>query len=413
MRAICVTILLGVFAVVFSDDSLFCSKEFCESYLDKKKCPSLPEACISQNSTHNGLELPFPGPCNCCDYCLQNIGKGKQCAIGDPTSPMPETVCGDGLSCKSNIGGDGKDIPTCEIMDSPSTPCAQAQIKYDQKRKSGRLGHLEQRPDCEGNGLYKPYICVPGEICYCLSEDGERIFGEIPFTANPEYLLRCKCSRDYNRAKDIRNRNLHREEYLRCQSNGDYDTLQCIGDQCLCTDPQDGHPTYPERGLVNMTLISATTLPCFNNKTHMEAEYYRECEALYMEIIDFIKQYEEEGHEAVGFPLPNCQLDGYYALVQENSKTKYCSSPQSKKLGDFEVSISDPLALTMNCKCARARSIITGPEKPECCENGNYKKVQCRRGLCYCVDENGMQTGKAVEYEEKENLKCLKLGRCA
>ena len=46
--------------------------------------------------------------------------------------------------------------------------------------------------------------------------------------------------------------------------------------------------------------------------------------------------------------------------------------------------------LTFVTECARSRSIVTG-DPPDCLENGNYNPVQCRRGICRCVDENGNQ----------------------
>lgn len=56
--------------------------------------------------------------------------------------------------------------------------------------------------------------------------------------------------------------------------------------------------------------------------------------------------------------------------------------------------------------CARARTIINEYEKPSCCSNGNYECIQCRKGLCRCVDTNGLQTVKEVDISEKNTLKC-------
>ncbi|KAJ8967413.1 hypothetical protein NQ314_002920 [Rhamnusium bicolor] len=70
------------------------------------------------------------------------------------------------------------------------------------------------------------------------------------------------CSRDYQEAVDIIGRTLVPSEHFRCAPNGDYDTIQCIGEQCLCVDASDGAPTYPRDSLVNMTNISNETLRC-------------------------------------------------------------------------------------------------------------------------------------------------------
>ena len=56
-------------------------------------------------------------------------------------------------------------------------------------------------------------------------------------------------------------------------------------------------------------------------------------------------------------------------------------------------------------------------EKPQCCQNGNFNPVQCRRGTCYCVDADGSQdvnkpenTEGEIEVSiyEKTNLFCYK-----
>lgn len=41
-------------------------------------------------------------------------------------------------------------------------------------------------------------------------------------------------------------------------------------------------------------------------------------------------------------------------------------------------------------------------ETPQCCKNGNFRTIQCRRGQCYCVDSDGRQV-------EKENTDVTRL----
>ncbi|KAF5297135.1 hypothetical protein FQA39_LY02715 [Lamprigera yunnana] len=391
---LCLLLLL-----VYSGYGNFCNDEFCQEYLEKEGCVELPEECKIQNSTYNGVFLPSLGPCNCCEYCLANLNEGEECAIGNPSSPTPSTICGYGLSCKLT-----NENATCQQMD---TPCINSQLEYDKKVQSGTVGHLEVRPHCDRNGLYQPYHCIPGEICYCVSEDGNRIFGEVEFTPTPYFILTCECSRNYNKAYDINDRNLVVAEYFRCQSNGDYDRIQCIENKCFCVDADNGHLTYPKLKPVNVTSISESSVPCFNNKTHLEAEYRKPCERNYLEILNKTKNYEQNNTELIGNILPNCQLDGNYGPVQETITTKYCSDSSGNLLEDFEVLKTDPTSVTMHCKCARVRDILKGAEKPECCKNGNYEKIQRRRGLCRCVDENGNQIEKEVKCEEMDKLSCF------
>jgi hypothetical protein len=54
--------------------------------------------------------------------------------------------------------------------------------------------------------------------------------------------------------------------------------------------------------------------------------------------------------------------------------------------------------------CARTRFLLEREgvtELPTCCDNGNFREKQCRRGLCYCVDCNGNQVEK-----ESNNSQC-------
>ncbi|KAK5648437.1 hypothetical protein RI129_003329 [Pyrocoelia pectoralis] len=287
-----------------------CSPEFCNSYLATESCLPLPEACKIQNSTNNGIFLPSPDPCNCCEYCLENLDANELCSIGDPSSPSPSTICGPGLTCTMKT-----DLATCQQM---TTSCTLEQLAYDSKVNSGKIGHLERRTDCDRNGMHKPYKCIPGEICFCVSAEGDRIFGEVLFTPAPHFTLTCECSRMFNKAIQIENRYLNPSEYFRCQSNGDYDVLQCIDNTCFCVDADNGHLTYPDLNPVNITSVSQSTLPCFSNKTHKEAEYYRVCEAIYAKALNKSKFYKVNGYHLLGSILPNCQLDGLYAPVQEN-----------------------------------------------------------------------------------------------
>lgn len=49
-------------------------------------------------------------------------------------------------------------------------------------------------------------------------------------------------------------------------------------------------------------------------------------------------------------------------------------------------------------------------EKPDCCANGNYNPMQCRRGLCRCVDINGNQISKEVSFLDRALLESCSQG---
>ena len=59
--------------------------------------------------------------------------------------------------------------------------------------------------------------------------------------------------------------------------------------------------------------------------------------------------------------------------------------------------------------CARTRWILEREgqtELPICCDNGNFREMQCRRGKCYCVDCNGNQLGIELDEDDKYLLNC-------
>jgi hypothetical protein len=62
-------------------------------------------------------------------------------------------------------------------------------------------------------------------------------------------------------------------------------------------------------------------------------------------------------------------------------------------------------------ECARTRFWLTNQKlaKPICCSNGNYRPIQCRGGVCFCVDDDGNQTGLEVQENNLTELQCYQL----
>uniref|UniRef100_A0A182J2H6 Uncharacterized protein n=1 Tax=Anopheles atroparvus TaxID=41427 RepID=A0A182J2H6_ANOAO len=92
-----------------------------------------------------------------------------------------------------------------------------------------------QRPTCDGDGNYQSVRCIPGQTCFCVDEEGNRIFGEAVNTANIQISMRCECSRLAVKARKLLN-----SQYpvltSRCDSKGSFDQLQCVDDMCVCVD---------------------------------------------------------------------------------------------------------------------------------------------------------------------------------
>ncbi len=59
----------------------------------------------------------------------------------------------------------------------------------------------------------------------------------------------------------------------------------------------------------------------------------------------------------------------------------------------------------MDCECAWTRKYLpNGVPKPTCCDNGNFKGIQCQGGFCFCVDKFGRQIGKEVDQLDIDQL---------
>lgn len=68
------------------------------------------------------------------------------------------------------------------------------------------------------------------------------------------------------------------------------------------------------------------------------------------------------------------------------------------------------IKLRLLADCARVVDLLTKNKRiefPQCCPNGNYKRINCRRGMCYCVDSNGHQISLEVPRQKRANLSCF------
>ncbi|XP_068893390.1 thyroglobulin-like [Tenebrio molitor] len=397
-------ILLSKNAKAQDEDGVLCSARSCSDYIADNPCPALPDNCQIQNSTHSGVILPGPYLCNCCQFCLINLGENEYCAVGEDGGLIPDSICGPGLTCSID-GLDGVCIPMT------NTKCTRARAEYDNRKVDGTLGTMQVRPNCDDDGFYKPYKCLPGQTCFCVDNEGERIFGEIPYTSIAELTMKCECSRKQKQAEKFIGRTLHPNEYFRCTENGDYDVIQCIDDKCMCTDPLDGIPTYPTTASINMEDISNKTLDCFIEGVHETGKFYYACAESYLEILDEDNKYKANGFDAVfGSKFPNCTIDGKYAPIQLNVEKEevFCADPDGLQIEEYGMHLSENTG-SMNCNCARSKRFLPkdSTEDLVCCPNGNYRKYQCRRGVCYCVDTDGYQNGnEEVAMYELDKLSC-------
>ncbi|KAF4522819.1 hypothetical protein B566_EDAN008080, partial [Ephemera danica] len=342
-----------------------CTASYCGEWLTKNKCPPLDEQCLKE-----GTMFTYPAECSCCDYCLKYLKEDEWCDIGQPGQPTPGAICGSGLTCTIVSG---LDQGVCKRMVSE---CHRAQDKYDEEEKNGTLGHLRQRPACDQYGNYSPASCIPGSICYCTDPNGGRIFGEVAYDS-PDLLRTLTCM------------------FAHCLQNGSYDPLQCVDNKCTCVD-QEG---MSNQARIHVADLNMTSPSCFSpDLDHKVGRYVRECELRRSDLLARQRTAAKANATAVLSDLPNCGLDGRYERLQVKGDFLVCTDPYGKQIADFKQGrYTNPSSV--DCNCARTRYMLReaakksglSPYLPQCCPNGNFKRWQCNRGFCYCVDSNGNQ----------------------
>ncbi|XP_055611396.1 uncharacterized protein LOC129758001 [Uranotaenia lowii] len=377
-----------------------CTDEYCDNYRESNPCDQLKTVCKVQNSTHNGIIFPSISPCSCCEICVENLKQGEDCSMGGLGSPVPTGICGPGLYC---MIVEGEEHPTCQKM-SVTSPCYKAQTEFDERRMNGLIGHLEQRPVCDADGNFAPVVCIPGQTCYCIDKEGNRIFGDAVHTSRIEVSMRCECSRLAAKAQKLLNAR-YPIFSSRCDSKGSYEQLQCVGTMCTCVDMHVGDPISGSRNISR----GLEGLPCFDKKQHDNTTWLRDCEVAKLEKLQEIQSYESNGFNVMKFNADICQPDGWFASVQSNDTHLFCVNNDGSNIDSFSVQKGSSNASKIDCKCARARKLLQDAKSldlPDCCPNGNYMPVQCRRGQCYCVNGNGMQEGKEVPSKDTDQLPC-------
>ncbi|XP_055689094.1 uncharacterized protein LOC129793287 [Lutzomyia longipalpis] len=400
-----VLFLCGCSAAV---DNLVCTDAFCRTYREENGCPVIALPCRAKNSTHSGRLFPSPVPCGCCETCIEDLELDSDCTIGSPGAAIPLARCGPGLNCTLE---EEEEHPTCQII--TATSCMIEQISYDNNRENtGLIGHLMQRILCDEDGDFAPIKCIPGQICYCVDKAGERIFGESLNFRGIENVMKCECSRKEAALERVLGTDM-RIPFVRCDEMGSYDRLQCIGDRCLCVDIHSGFPTS---GVVNITLHGLQTLPCFNESGYGNETYVRSCEETKTVLVQKLYTMAKMGlYSANETKLPEiCQPDGYYARIQQNDTYKFCADKFGEPIQNYAATKNSTEAENMTCNCARVELLLKQKkalEIPICCPNGNYPSLHCRRGLCYCIDENGNQISLEKPHEEIEELECYNDGQ--
>ncbi|XP_026316658.1 uncharacterized protein LOC113227832, partial [Hyposmocoma kahamanoa] len=359
--------------------------------------------CGINNATHSGLRLPSPTICNCCDYCMPFFGKGEYCSLGGPGTGTTVGRCGPGLTCTDDEDAHSN----CQRITSK---CHDAQDEYDKRYEQGTVGSLEFRRQCDGRGNFSTFDCVPTQTCFCQSENGERIFGEmLEMGAVTIRNMHCGCSRFHEKmAKNIAPGVPYPVEGPRCTSDGNFNPVQCLNRTCYCVDKITG--VALRRDSINLDEKPITELSCYDEETDLfpsqslgEApyNYTTPCLEHVKAQIALLKQSVEDGFDVDFFSsIRGCLPDGTFGRIDVVNGTKICIDERRQRIGEYEALRHTPEYETMNCKCAQTQQTMGNSlERPVCCKNGNFREIQCRRGICRCVDPDGRQV-----YEENSDV---------
>ncbi|XP_059062539.1 uncharacterized protein LOC131855302 isoform X2 [Achroia grisella] len=327
--------------------------------------------------------------------------ENQNCAVGGPGTGVNIGRCGHGLTCEPS--GDGAGF--CARLDSK---CHRAQDDFDDRYMKGETGVLEERPSCDGKGNYNAVSCIPTQTCFCQSEEGERLFGEVLYMGRrTKESLHCGCSRFHDKLRRIISPGVPLPIVgPRCTTDGSFNPIQCLNNICHCVDTITGE-IKNGYGITTIDLREApiANLSCYNRNLDLFPDqstgeptynYTTPCLDKMNETIHYILQSEKDGFDMDYFTtVSECLPDGTYGrIVRTRNGTKMCVDDRGHQIENYQAEPHTPEYESMDCKCALTSEIMaTSAEKPVCCKNGNFRRIQCRRGLCRCVDSDGRQEG--------------------
>ncbi|KAF9803995.1 hypothetical protein SFRURICE_019191 [Spodoptera frugiperda] len=350
----CVSVTASTVPYLYNDSSILCEVGFCRTHLHDTGCTTPPIHCSVNNETHRGINLLSPT---------------------EKESIAPEEV--QVLAPRSAVKSD----------------CHSAQDRYDERERNGELGALEERPRCDGKGKYYKFECVPAQTCFCQADDGRRLFGEVlNLGVVTENTMHCGCSRFHDLMNSVIGSGVPAPVVgPRCTADGNYFPIRCINNICYCVDKITGiiSKDYPTVH-IDLERQSIAQLPCCKYLTPADEKD-----------LDLFEEFDKEHPATFSSPCLMKQAE-MVAEVLDSEEDEF----NLDFFGGFPECLPDWTfgRIAVN-KCALTRKLMGDlPEKPVCCRNGNFRRIQCRRGMCRCVDSDGRQTDK--ETSDVTELSC-------
>lgn len=348
----------------------------------------------------------------CCPACVKYLDYGETCDLDDVTllartEPLPcvDNIrrvkklrtehdlpvlnifrCGPGYVCS--------DEKKCDI-DESSSQCSLDQDSYfDWLEIEGEFNNCTRydwERSCTPNGVYtriqskfSKFTQQKASRQFCVDPNGERIFGSLVIDDENENEMNCRCSRKRWELEQSENER-HNDVTLHCQTNGNFEPLQCDQERCWCVDPQDGHVVSR---VVHRDLWKY--LSCYDN-TH---QYLRRCESRQYgkaQARHIMKLHGLTWSQIDDF---QCDLDGSFAAVNCKSTESRCGCVDRNNNWIGTYYDADTLKDLFKCTCARDK-MADDSIGLSCDKRGNYKPIQQftnpKPGSEFCVDEDGFQ----------------------
>ncbi|XP_049781940.1 uncharacterized protein LOC126183757 isoform X1 [Schistocerca cancellata] len=345
--------------------STFMSCIYCQ-YLDSAEtCDSILYGCDSERQCVTDITeddcpadtiyYPTASLCGCCPGCINAI-EGKEC---DKDAAADSMQCAPGYSCTTK--GCTKDSKSCP------------QYGYDKD--------ITWHPSCDADGKFSAVQCKGERAtgkCFCYSEDGERIFGEEWW--KDAQNMTCACSRKVTQLQQQGRTNIT----LHCSDDGNFEVLQCDSEICWCADEKTGNPVSV---FVPETMM--TTLPCYD-AAKVGTQYLRQCES--MEYAQNVIREKLEIHGTIYAEMPyvNCDRDGSYGRIQQQSSQVFCAWKDKTTIESYYAEMIQKS--TMDCRCARDTKYYAAAGFTPvitCSGNGNYPTSWETEDVQYCLDSDG------------------------
>ncbi|KAF2356713.1 Thyroglobulin type-1, partial [Trinorchestia longiramus] len=250
----------------------------------------------------------------------KNSRKSSFMSEDDSTSDkniLYSSWCDYGMYCNSEI---------C-VREYDWITCINTQEAYDRDIGDGSYvsyrDDYRYRPDCDAEEIYfTPKQCKSStfdstRVCVCVDAQGVTIEGKaFSFQGALYDDMNCLCSRrrhELQQSGDV-------TTTLHCQTNGNYEELQCEDGWCYCV--------YPNNGTVygyQMPEPAINLLPCFN-RTLIGDQYLRQCESREHAHNVFIKTMTQKGILVVPSAPVTCTIDGSYAARHCEGSSCSCFS---------------------------------------------------------------------------------------